>query len=54
MNGYMLRQNLRARGVSEEEISNVIKFRGMITTVETKHGTVVDVECKPGGWFYLV
>lgn len=51
MDAYMLKLNLRARGVPEDEISNAVKFGNI--AVPTKFGTVIDVE-RRGSWYYFL
>lgn len=51
MDEYMLKQNLRARGVSPDEINNVLRYGSMPVT--TKYGTTLEV-IKRSGWYYFL
>jgi len=51
MDKYMLVQNLRARGVIEDDIQNVLRFGTMV--VRTKRNTLLDVE-RRGNWYYFL
>ena len=51
MDKYMLVQNLRARGVIEDDIKDVLRYGDMV--VRTKRGTSLDV-IRRGNWYYFL